>query len=1080
MMSFWRFLPVCLTYFGLMIATQASNGADKRLDFNRDVRPILSEHCFACHGFDEKSRQADLRLDIAESAYSSSAIVPRDLEKSEAWNRIISTDEETVMPPPKAHVPLDDKEKQTLRQWIEQGAEYAGHWSFIPPKKLELPKAFRDRSAIDAFVIDRLSEEKLQPSPEADRATLIRRLALGLTGLPPSGDEVMAFINDLSPKAYENLVDRLIASPHFGERLALEWLDAARYADTNGFSIDGGRHMWIWRDWVIQSFNDNLPYDQFLVQQLAGDLLPNTNDALKIPTGFQRNNMVTHEGGTIPEENLSNYNADRIKTMGESMLGLTLGCAQCHDHKFDPITQREYYQFVAFFNTLSDKGLDGNGGVNPAPSIRTKTVLKTNELDQLYTQIASLESKLQTVDDSIQTAWENRERESLGKRGLNFKTFPVKVLKVSTPNRGAGFEIEEDRLVRLRDAGTMGAFDIATELPPIDAPITGIRVIVHPVESLPGGGWGNGPSDGKPRGKSATPKTKAKSQNSGADASKRAPNKTGEAISEADEKPADSPKEKEPKGTFMLTALAATFDRVLGDQVNLFKLQTFREVSANSWDPNNPPAGCLDPRNHNGWSPNLESEGPVRLTARLTNSVDAHANPYLTVQVNFGNGRSLLPELIEIQVVTGNDDDTDLPANVIDSLQTDKADRTPAQQHSIWSYCSQHCQELDRTRIDLANLKDRLAVLTESFTTMVMDVATKPRETFILNRGDYSQPTEKVSAGTLKSLPPMTEGNQADRFGLAKWLVMKEHPLTARVAVNRFWKMFFGMGIVGTPADFGSQGEWPSHPELLDWLAVDFVENQWDVKRLIKQIVLSSTYRQSSATTKQLLELDPQNRLLARGPRFRLPAEFIRDSALKVSGLFVPRIGGPSVAPYTPSDLWREVSHYGSTPATAQTFVQDHGEKLYRRSLYTYWKRTAPPPNMVAFDAPNREVCTIARGNTTTPLQALVTLNDVQFVEASRAFAARIIKSSAISDSGKIEWAFLEATSRPCTAAEQSIVARALARERKRYQGNFELAKTAVSVGEAPLPEDIPLDELAAWSQVASILLNLSESVICP
>ncbi len=349
----------------------------------------------------------------------------------------------------------------------------------------------------------------------------------------------------------------------------------------------------------------------------------------------------------------------------------------------------------------------------------------------------------------------------------------------------------------------------------------------------------------------------------------------------------------------MLTALAATFDRVPGDQVNLFKLQTFRDVTANSWDPNNPPAGCLDPRNHDGWSPNLESEGPVRLTASLKTPVDSRANPYLTVQVNFGNGSSLIPELIEIQVITGIDDDTDLPREIVEILETNKADRTPSQQNSLWSYCSQHCQELDHTRVDLANLKDRLAVLTESFTTMVMDVAAKPRETFILNRGDYSQPTEKVSVGTLKSLPPMAEGSPANRLGLAQWMVMKEHPLTARVAVNRFWKMLFGIGIVGTPADFGSQGEWPSHPELLDWLAVDFVENNWDVKRLLKQIVLSATYRQSSATTKELLELDPQNRLLARGPRFRLPAEFIRDAALKTSGLFVPRIGGPSVAPYT-------------------------------------------------------------------------------------------------------------------------------------------------------------------------------------
>jgi Protein of unknown function (DUF1553)/Protein of unknown function (DUF1549)/Planctomycete cytochrome C len=1087
-MSHWRLFYMC---FGLVfvgdfaVDAQHSRAADKPLDFNRDVRPILSEHCFACHGFDEKSRQADLRLDIADSAYSRSAIVPRDLDKSEAWQRIVSKDEDEVMPPLKAHVPLDETEKQILRRWIEQGAEYAGHWSFIAPKKFAIPTQWSDRSPIDAFVLERLKDEGLKPSDEADRATLIRRLTLDLTGLPPSGDEVLAFVHDPSPKAYENLVDRLIASPHFGERLALEWLDAARYADTNGFSIDGGRHIWMWRDWVIQSFNDNLSYDRFLVQQLAGDLLPNTNDTLKIATGFQRNNMVTHEGGTIPEENLANYNADRIKTLGESMMGLTLGCAQCHDHKFDPITQREYYQFFAFFNTLNDKGLDGNGGVNPAPSIQTKTILKTNEVDQLKAQIEKLETKLRTIDKSIQVAWENRERDSLAQRGLNLKTYPVKVLKVSTPNRGSGFEIEEERLVRLKDAGAMSAIDISTELPKIDEPITAIRVIVHPVESLPGGGWGNGPADGKPtRAKpaptNAKPKPKPTSTPVESVKSELSDNTSNSPTKDAAEPEEAVSTTKVPKGTFMLTALAATFDRVQGDQVNLFKLQSFRKVTANSWELANPPRGCLDPRNQDGWSPDLDSEGSVRLTANLATPVDAHSNPYLTVQLNFGNGRSLIPELVEIQVITGNDDDTDIPKDVLVAIESDDAVRTPEQQKLVWDYCEQHCDELLRERIDLANLKERLAVLTESFTTMVMDVAAKPRETFILNRGDYSQPKEKVAAGTLKSLPPMREGSNADRLGLAEWLVMKEHPLTARVAVNRFWKMLFGTGIVGTPADFGSQGEWPSHPELLDWLAVDFIENEWDVKRLIKQIVLSSTYRQSSASTPQRLERDPQNRLLARGPRFRLPAEFIRDAALKVSGLLVPRIGGPSVNPYAPGDLWREVSHYGSTPATAQTFVQDHGEKLYRRSLYTFWKRTAPPPNMVAFDAPNREVCTIARGNTTTPLQALVTLNDVQFVEASRAFAARIIQASAKSDTQKLEWAFLEATSRPSTTQELSILKRTLLRERERYRANIELAKTSVDVGEAALPNDIPFDELAAWSQVAAILLNLSESVICP
>ena len=1041
-------------FFWLPMSTWAF---ERKLEYNRDVRPILSEHCFACHGFDEKGRQADLRMDLAESAFmdrgGSVAIKPGSLDESEVWQRIISDDEDTVMPPPRAHTPLDDIDKEKLRRWIEEGAAYAGHWSFIAPVRIPLPQSFADQSTIDAFVLERLAEEGLAQSVEADPATLIRRLSLDLIGLPPSGDEVKAFMNDASPDAYEKIVDRFLTSSSFGERIAIDWLDAARYADTNGFSIDGGRHMWLWRDWVIQSFNDNLPYDQFLVHQLAGDLIPSDDVAMKIATGFQRNNMVTHEGGTIPEENLANYNADRVKTLGESIMGLTLGCAQCHDHKFDPISQKDYFQIFAFFNSLSDKGLDGNGGINPGPFIKAKTVLKTDELDSLKNQIAELEKRLSTPDIAILAEWEKREQEKQARRGKDFGVHGVRVIKVSTPNRGGGFEVEDDKLVRLTDSGSMAAFDISTELPKLDRPITGIRVVIHPVADLPGGGWGSGPDEGK-RAKAKKPIASNALQN-----------------------------EPEKKGTFMLTALAITADAVPGDQVNLFKLRSFSQVTANSWDAAHSPARCLDPRNDDGWSPDLDSEGPVHLTASLVYPIESTQTAYLTVQLNFGNGRSLVPQLIELQVITGNDDGTDLPNEIQATLECGSANRTSEQEEALWKYCSEHAQEFARVRVDLSNHRDRLATLTESFTTMIMDVSPKPRETFILNRGDYAQPTVKVEAATIASLPPMPENAPRDRLGLAQWLVSPEHPLTARVAVNRFWKMLFGTGIVATAADFGSQGEWPSHPELLDYLAAEFRESGWNVKSLIKQIVMSKTYRQDSRTTPEMLDRDPQNRLLARGPRFRLTAEFIRDAALKTSGLLVARIGGPSVNPYMPGDLWREVSHYGSSPATAQTFVQDHGEKLYRRSLYTFWKRTAPPPNMVAFDAPNREVCTISRGNTTTPLQALVTLNDVQFVEASRAFGARILDEalpSPFNDDDRIRWAFFEATSRPISDPELVVLRRTLSRERQRYAKDIAAAREYVSVGESPIPESISVEELAAWSQLSAVLLNLSESVSRP
>jgi hypothetical protein len=546
--------------------------------------------------------------------------------------------------------------------------------------------------------------------------------------------------------------------------------------------------------------------------------------------------------------------------------------------------------------------------------------------------------------------------------------------------------------------------------------------------------------------------------------------------------PAKSPEPSEkadgpqPKGTFMLTAIAATADAVPGDQINLHKLLPIARVTANSWDPAHPPAGCLDPRNDDGWAPNLATEGPVHLTVTFAEPIDPAKTPYLTVQVNFGNGRNQIAGLVEFLAVTGTDDDTDLPADIVAAVNIPAAQRSPEMRTKLWQYCAAHTSELEPRRTALENRKERLAVLTEEFTTMVMDVAAKPRDTFILNRGDYAQPTVKVTMGTPAALPPMPKEAPANRLGLAEWLVMKEHPLTSRVAVNRIWKMCFGVGLVPTAADFGAQGEPPTHPELLDWLAVDFIENGWNVKRLIRQIVTSQTYRQTSAASSALLERDPQNRLLARGPRFRLPAEFVRDTALKISGLLVPRIGGPSVNPYTPGDLWREISHYGSSPATAQTFVQDHGEKLYRRSFYTYWKRTAPPPNMLAFDAPNREVCTVSRANTTTPLQALVTLNDPQFVEAARAFAEQMLKRAG-NDAAKLRWAFLEATAREPQPVELGILEKALQRERKRYAANPREAEALLHAGESPRDPKLPPPEHAAWTQVATLLLNLSETI---
>jgi hypothetical protein len=1042
-----------------MVTPVLVSAATREIDYNRDVRPILSENCFSCHGFDEKGRKGKLRLDEAESAYAERngviRIKPGDPAGSEVWQRINSSEADEVMPPPEAHATLTAAQKEILKAWIEQGAKYAPHWSLTPPRQPAPPAITAAMHPIDAFVRARLNDEKLRPSPEADRATLIRRLSYDLAGLPPSAQDVAAFVADPAPDAYDRLVDRLLASPHFGERMALEWLDAARYADTNGFSIDGGRHMWLWRDWVIQAFNDNLPYDRFLVDQLAGDLVPNRTEAQLIASGFQRNNMVTHEGGTIPEENLLNYNADRVKTLGEAVLGLTLACAQCHDHKFDPITQKDYFRLYAFFNTVSDKGLDGNAGVNPGPSIRARTVLRSPETPELRREIAALEADLAKPDPRVLAAWEKREQAQLAIRGRDLAVHPVKVVKVSTPNRGTGFAPEDGNRVRIGTGFAMAAFDVSTELPRLDRPITGIRAVFHPQPDLPGVGWGYGPTNTAARGVRVPPRP-AKAT------------KAAAAMPAAAEGPA--------KGSFMLTAMAVTADAVPGDQVNLHRLQAISRVTATSWQAANPPLGALDPRNDSGWAPDLATEGPVAFTATFAEPVRSDKTPYLTVQLNFGNGREQVPGLFELQVLSGSDDGTDLPADIVAALGTAPAQRSADVRANLWTYCAAHAPELRAKRVALANLKERLAVLTESFTTMVMDVAAQPRETFILNRGDYSQPTEKVEAGVPTTLPPLPVGASSDRLGLAQWVTMRDNPLTARVAVNRFWKILFGTGLVATAADLGSQGEWPSHPELLDWLAVEFVQSGWDVKALLRQMVRSQTYRQASVATAEALERDPQNRLLARGPRFRLPAELIRDTALHVSGLLVPRLGGPSVNPYTPGDLWREISHYGSSPATAQTFVQDHGEKLYRRSLYTYWKRTAPPPNLAAFDAPNREVCTVSRANTTTPLQALVLLNDVQFVEAARAFAERALGQPG-DDAARLKWAFATCLTREPKAKELEVLAGALGRERQRYAKDPSAAEAYLRSGESPRDARLAATEHAAWAQVASLLLNLSETI---
>ena len=1021
---------VCLAVVAGLWAHQSLAADPAQVDFMRDIRPILSDNCYFCHGPDANTREADLRLDIRDEAIKDlggyAAIVPGDPEQSEVVARLITEDEDQLMPPAESGKHLTAEQINLIKQWIHEGADWPEHWSFAPPVRHQLPEVGEKgqvNNAIDPFVLAELESRGLTPSERADRRTLIRRLTYDLTGLPPTLGEVHAYLADQTDQAYERVVDRLLDSPHFGERMTVAWLDQARYADTNGYSIDGGRHMWLWRDWVIDAYNKNMPFDQFATEQLAGDLLPDATESQLVATGFNRNHMITHEGGTIPEENLVNYTVDRVKTTSEVFLGLTMGCAQCHDHKYDPLTQTDFYRFFAFFNTLEDRGLDGNAGINAGPKIEVSTFLGQERKQQIEQRLAELSARMQKPLAS-QTQWEVEAKQQLAERGKDLQLHPLKILKLTTPNRGLEEQTDEWIVDSIGQKPRSPSIVLEANV----ENISGLRIEFLPHEKLPNQGLGHGQG-------------------------------------------------RDMVGSFLLTSFTASADAIPSDQVDLYKMIPIRNATASAAHESFPPQDCLDPRELNGWSPHPENQTPQHITFNFQQPIDGSQTPYLTVLLVWGGGADLIGGQYRFFALTGNDDGSSLPNAVQSILNVESSVRTPEQKQQLQAYYASIAPELASTRYEIENLNDQLKLLSKPQPVMVMNVAKQPRDTFMLNRGQYDQPGEKVTPGVPECLPAMAPEAPADRLGLAQWLTDPAHPLTARVAVNRLWQQFFGSGIVSSSADFGSQGQPPSHPKLLDFLAVDFVESGWDVKRMVKQIVMSATYQQSSSVTQDLLRHDPNNQWLARGPRFRLQAEFIRDAALSMSGLLVDRIGGPSVKPYQPAGLWREVSHFGSSPATAQVFVQDHGEKLYRRSMYTYWKRTVPPPAMVSLDAPNRELCVMRRASTNTPLQALVLLNDPQFVEASRALAERVILDGPEGTDERIRYAFEIATARLPSEQELQILHSAYQRALKDFQDNPTRAEEYLHVGESLRNETINLLEHAAWTSVTSLILNLSETI---
>jgi hypothetical protein len=1034
------------------------------VDFNREIRPILSDNCFKCHGPDDKHRMANLRLDMHDGgAYAQRAkgalIVPGDAAKSALYQRVSNPDKNRRMPPPNAELNLNPKQVQLIKEWIDEGAKWETHWAFSAPVRPTVPPS-KDlawvKNPIDNFVLARLDAEGLKPSPEADRITLLRRVTFDLTGLPPTPEEVAAFLADKSPDAYEKQVDRLLRSPHYGERMAMQWLDLARYADSHGYHIDSHRHMWPWRDWLIRAYNDNMPFDRFTVLQLAGDLLPNANTDDKIASGFNRNHMINFEGGAIPEEYQVEYVADRVEATSNTWMGLTMGCARCHSHKYDPISQKEFYQFFAFFNSVSEKGLDGKDG-NAAPFLQLPTPDQEARVKDLAAQIKSTEAVVnaQPVTDAI-AAW---------KASLAAKPAPVdhNALVAHYQFDGSLADSSGHYLDgrTIKGDPTFGEGQIAKALS-----LDGQTVVT----------LGNAGSFER----NAPFSIALWLRPSGS--------KQAEPVLE---KIADSKTRKGYELWLVEPTLIGIQNRASRIELRItsewpqstLRVRTRDHYARSDWkhfaftyDGSGKAAGLklyIDgkPTEIEILSDTLS--GPIRSDAELQIGVKepdaANFNGSLD-DLRFYS-RALPPQEIEHMAI-------EYPVQAVLSGvggKLTKIEETRLREHYLRFVAD------SALRDQYANLKalqaQSAALQKQILTTMVMSEMEKPRDTFLLARGDYRNQTDKVEPGTPAVLPPLTihNGKRATRLDLAEWLVDPAHPLTARVAVNRYWMMYFGNGIVKTAENFGSQGDPPSHPELLDWLATEFIRTRWDVRAMQRLIVTSAAYRQSSKVSPQLLEKDPDNRLIARGPRFRLPAEMVRDNALALSGLLNPAVGGPSVFPYQPKGLWEEMA-FGDG-FSMQTYVQSHGKDLYRRSMYTFWKRTVPPAQMSVFDAPDREKCTVRRTVTNTPLQALVLLNDPTYLESARRLAERVIREAGRDPIRRATLAFEFATARKPDKSEIASLLRLAKQETEVFAHDQTQAQKLLKNGETEPDPKMDKIDLAAWTTVTSAILNLDETI---
>jgi len=1006
------------------IFAEAADGSSGSVDFRRDIQPIFASRCYECHG--EKKHKGGLRLDQKAVVFRGGdsgkpAVVPGRIAESRLLQLVGSSDPDDAMPPKGDR--LTPAQVRLLQAWIEQGAAWPDdasapetkHWAYVSPARPELPAVRRrnwPRNEIDYFVLARLDQEGLRPSPEADRATLLRRVSLDLIGLPPTLEEVDAFLADKSEQAYEKIVDRLLASPHYGERWARPWLDLARYADTQGFEKDDRRSMWPYRDWVIHALNANMPFDRFTIEQIAGDMLPNATRDQKVATGFHRNTMTNTEGGTDDEEFRHEAIVDRVDTTMSVWMATTFGCARCHNHKYDPFATKEYYQFYAFLNNTADSDKD-----DERPTLKLPTPGQESELKKIQGAIAEVDKRLKTDTPELAEArrsWEERTLAELNKWiALDSDEF--------TSRGGARLEKKDDRSILA--TGENPSNDVYTVIARTDLNrVTGIELEVLTDDSLPE------KSSGRQR-----------------------------------------------NGNFVLSRFEAT----LAPGVDPARAQAivFSRAGADRIEDGYSVTNLIDGKEGPGWSVgagDAKSKAGHSAYFVVSNRTEFAGGGTLAVTLRHDSkwpdaniGRFRL-------YVTGEDDPTQAPRvsdAVRKALATAASARTGEQNEELDRHWRSVAPELKGIRDELAKLRKEEADVDRKISrTSVMEELDKPRDTFQLIRGGFLSRGEKVPPGTPAVLHPLPAGQPMNRLTLARWLVDTNNPLTARVTMNRIWAQYFGIGIVETVEDFGTQGEKPSHPELLDWLATEFMRSGWDMKAMHKLIVMSATYRQNSHPTPELTERDPYNRLLARGPRVRLEAEMIRDQALAVSGLLSHKLGGPSVMPPQPDGLW-QVVYSGDKWETSR------GEDKYRRGLYTFWRRSMPHPAMTTFDAPTREFCVVKRTRSNTPLQALVLLNDPQYIEAAQALARRILSSPGRDLHERVAYAFRLCLARTPTQKEADRLAALYQREVANFDEHPIAAANMATSESAAAPSSMRVSELAAWTVVANVLLNLDEMI---